>query len=207
VKELILASASPRRARLLRQVGIPFRAVPAAVDESAGRPDPDPAELVVRLALAKARWVAARLGEGLVLGADTVVAHRGEILVKPRGPAEAREMLLRLSGGAHSVFTGLALVDAATGRCETGCAETRVWMRALETELIDAYVATDEPVDKAGAYGIQGKAAFFVEKIEGCYSNVVGLPLSQLYLLLARMGLKPWSGWRDAGGEGRRADD
>jgi septum formation protein len=205
VSELILASASPRRARLLGQVGIPFRVVPAAVHESAE--GQSPADLVVRLALEKARQVAARFRRGVVLGADTVVVHGDKILGKPRDRRDAREMLLRLSGSEHSVFTGLALIDAAVGRWETGFAETRVWMRALEAELIDAYVATDEPMDKAGAYGIQGKAAFFVEKIEGCYSNVVGLPLSRLYLLLDRMEIKPWSGWRDTGDAGRGFDD
>ena len=142
------------------------------------------------------RRVAAGLREGIVLGADTVVYHRGEVLGKPADLDEARRMLRRLSGGQHSVITGLALVDARTNICESDFAETRVWMRALEDELIDAYVATGEPMDKAGAYAIQGKAALFVERIEGCYFNVVGLPLYQLSLLLSRMEIKPWSGWR-----------
>lgn len=205
--ELILASASPRRAGLLRQAGIPFRVIPGTVDEgeaAGGRP---PVEMVVSLALAKTRQVAGGLSGGLVLGADTVVVHRGEVLGKPRDAAEARRMLRRLSGGRHSVFTGLALMDTATGRYETGCSETRVWMRALESELIDAYVATGEPMDKAGAYAIQEKAACFVEKIEGCYFNVVGLPLNQLYLLLSRMDIKPWITWRDSGDAGRAVYD
>ena len=105
-------------------------------------------------------------------------------------------MLRRLSGERHSVITGLALVDAKTKREESAYTETRVWMRVLGDELIDAYVATGEPMDKAGAYAIQGKAALFVERIEGCYFNVVGLPLYQLSLLLSRMEIKPWSGWR-----------
>ncbi len=194
--KLILASASPRRAALLRQAGIPHRVVLSdlKIEE---RPEIfTPAELAVYLALQKARRVAAGLREGIVLGADTVVYHRGEVLGKPADLDEARRMLRRLSGGQHSVITGLALVDARTNICESDFAETRVWMRALEDELIDAYVATGEPMDKAGAYAIQGKAALFVERIEGCYFNVVGLPLYQLSLLLSRMEIKPWSGWR-----------
>jgi septum formation protein len=194
--KLILASASPRRAALLRQAGIPHRVVLSdlKIEE---RPEIfTPAELAVYLALQKARRVAAGLREGIVLGADTVVYHRGEVLGKPADLNEARRMLRRLSGGQHSVITGLALVNARTNICESNFAETRVWMRALEDELIDAYVATGEPMDKAGAYAIQGKAALFVERIEGCYFNVVGLPLYQLSLLLSRMEIKPWSGWR-----------
>ena len=194
--KLILASASPRRAALLRQAGIPHRVVLSdlKIEE---RPEIfTPAELAVYLALQKARRVAAGLREGIVLGADTVVYHRGEVLGKPADLDEARRMLRRLSGGQHSVITGLALVNARTNICESDFAETRVWMRALEDELIDAYVATGEPMDKAGAYAIQGKAALFVERIEGCYFNVVGLPLYQLSLLLSRMEIKPWSGWR-----------
>lgn len=205
IPALVLASASPRRAALLRQWGIPFRIMAAPLNERPG--GLPPAEAVMFLARQKAKLVAERLPSGFVLGADTVVVHAGEILGKPGDAAAAGRMLKRLSGGCHSVFTGLALADAATGRCETEVGETRVWMRALESELIEAYVATGEPLDKAGAYGIQGKAALFVEKIEGCYFNVVGLPADRLYLLLSRMGIKPWFGWRDSGDAGRTADD
>lgn len=205
--DLVLASASPRRAALLRQAGLSFRVMPAGVNESNAGACSDPAGMVVRLARAKAGRVAARLKTGVVIGADTMVVHRGEVLGKPRDRFDARQMLLRLSGCRHSVLTGLALVDVPTGRIEESFTETRVWMRALETELIDAYVATDEPMDKAGAYGIQGKAALFVEKIEGCYFNVVGLPLNRLYLLLSRMEINPWSSWGDGGDTGRAVDD
>lgn len=203
--KLILASASPRRAQLLRQVGIPFQVIPSTVNEEVEGFTPE--EMVLKLALAKARQVAAGLSDGLVLGADTVVVHHDTVLGKPRSADEARRMLLRLSGAEHRVITGLALVDAAGGGYQTACSETRVWMRALESELIDAYVATGEPMDKAGAYGVQAKAAFFVERIEGCYFNVVGLPLTQLYLLLSRMEIKPWFAWRDSDVAGRAVDD
>ena len=207
--KLVLASSSPRRAGLLRQVGIPFTVAAGGFSETtgadAGLP---PGETVRRLALAKA-WAAARRQPGgvLVLGADTVVFHRGEILGKPRDAAAARQMLSRLSGAEHSVLTGLALVETATNRTVSGWEETRVWMRALERELIEAYIATGEPMDKAGAYGIQGKAAIFIEKIAGCYYNVVGLPLSRLCFLLSRLEIKPCFGWRDRFDEQGAVDD
>lgn len=205
---LVLASASPRRAELLRQAGIPFTVAPSGVteEEEAYAAILPPGEMARHLALAKARAVAGRLASGLVLGADTVVFCRGEHLGKPRDADGARRMLAALSGAEHAVCTGLALVEAPAGRLESDFEETRVWMRTLETELIEAYVATGEPMDKAGAYGIQGKAAIFVEKIEGCYFNVVGLPLSRLFLLLARFGVEPWHGWRDSCDDRRAAD-
>ncbi|NLA26382.1 MAG: septum formation protein Maf [Firmicutes bacterium] len=194
--ELILASRSPRRAALLRQAGIPHRVILSDLPEGEQQQFLDPIEMAVSLALQKARGVAATLQEGLVLGADTLICHGGEILGKPADRGEARRMLRCLSGGRHRVITGLALVDVQANKQESCFCETRVWMRILEDELIDAYVATGEPMDKAGAYAIQGKAAIFIEKLEGCYFNVVGLPLHQLSLLLSRMGIKPWSGWR-----------
>lgn len=194
--ELILASASPRRAALLRQAGIPHRIILSGLQGEERSGLLDPGESASFLALQKARPVALSLREGLVLGADTLVCHRGKILGKPADEDEARRMLRFLSGEVHSVITGLALVDARTDEYESCFTETRVWMRVLEDELIDAYVATGEPMDKAGAYAIQGKAAVFVERIEGCYFNVVGLPLHQLFLLLSRMDIKPWSQWR-----------
>lgn len=208
-KPLILASASPRRAALLRQVGIPFTVAAGDLPEEVQADIAlSPEERVRALALAKAGAVARRQLDGaLVLGADTLVFCRGEILGKPRDSTAARRMLAALSGGEHSVFTGLALVEVATGRTVSDWEETRVWMRALEAELIEAYIATGEPMDKAGAYGIQGKAALFVKKIAGCYFNVVGLPLSRLYFLLSCLGVKPWSGWRDSFDERGTVDD
>ncbi len=194
---MILASASPRRAALLRQAGIPYRVSVSDVRAEEKRPEfLAPPEQALYLALQKAKQVAAAHREGLVLGADTLVCHRGEVLGKPADREEARRMLRRLSGGSHLVITALALVDARRGDHVSSVTETRVWMRVLEDELIEAYVATGEPMDKAGAYAIQGKAAVFVERIEGCYFNVVGLPLHQLFLLLSRRSIKPWSGWR-----------
>ncbi|HHX86800.1 MAG TPA: septum formation inhibitor Maf [Firmicutes bacterium] len=197
---IILASASPRRARLLSQAGIPFRVIPAEVEEV--YPWLEPAAAVQQQALSKAEQVAKNLPRGIVLGADTVVLHRGEVLGQPQSLLEARKMLVRLSGDQHRVITGIALVDVESGRKLLDCVQTRVWMKALEKELIDAYISTGEPLDKAGAYGIQGKAALFVDKIEGCYFNVVGLPLSRLCLLLSRMGISPWLNWRESDEQG-----
>ncbi len=186
---LILASASPRRAELLRQVGIPFQIVIPGVSEIKFSSLP-PQEMVARLSLEKALAVSTRLEEGIILAADTVVLHRGVIMGKPADQKDARRMLRLLSGDQHTVLTGLTLLDATSGKYECRVSETKVWIRELSESDLDAYVATGEPLDKAGAYGIQGRAALFVEKIEGCYFNVVGLPLNLLYDLMQRMQIR-----------------
>jgi septum formation protein len=194
---IILASASPRREALLTQIGLPFRVEPSGVsEEKAGRPG-DPASFVEQAAFAKAEEVAARVGDGLVLGADTVVVIGGEALGKPATTAEAREMLARLSNATHEVYTGLALVLVGGGnavRRRVGHEMTRVTFRALTPDDIEGYVATGEPMDKAGAYGIQGRGAALVERIEGCYFNVVGLPLARLVEMLREFGVLVWEG-------------
>jgi septum formation protein len=181
--ELILASSSPRRKELLRQAGFRFKVDPADVDESV-RPDEGPEDYAVRVALDKARRTAERHASGMVLGADTVVLVDGYILGKPSSREEAAAMLSRISGRTHMVLTGLALVDAATGRYATSVETTEVRMRALTAGEIQDYVDTGEPMDKAGAYGIQGRAAVFVEGVNGCFFNVVGLPLARLDKML-----------------------
>lgn len=188
---LILASASPRRADLLRQAGLSFRIIVPEVEEMITGKVP-PQELVKQLSREKAQQVAAKIKSGFVLGADTLVFHRKAILGKPGDHDEAREMLKRLQGDRHEVLTGLCLVDAATGNFESGMAITAVWLKPLSDGQINAYIATGEPLDKAGAYGIQGKAGLFVEKIEGCYFNVVGLPLGLLYDLLKKTKQPFW---------------
>jgi septum formation protein len=175
---LILASASPRRAEILSNAGIPFiREIPTDVDETPAPGEP-PRDYVMRLAQEKAAAIEAQPGR-IVLGADTTVVIDGEILGKPADPADAARMLRLLSGRAHEVITGICLrhcggeiVDAAT---------TRVWFALLSDAEIADYVAGGEPMDKAGAYGIQGLASKFVTRIEGCYFNVMGLPLSLVY--------------------------
>ncbi|MCR4398549.1 MAG: Maf family protein [Firmicutes bacterium] len=184
---LVLASTSPRRIELLRQIGLQFVVVPSGADETLV--GGGPAEIAEALALSKAESVAGRVGSGLVIGADTVVALDGEILGKPRDPADARMMLEKLSGRAHSVVTGVAVVDAATGRRAVEYEESRVWFRALNSDEIEAYVSSGEPMDKAGAYGVQGLGSVLVERIEGCYFNVVGLPLPRLARILKSFGL------------------
>jgi len=178
---VVLASASPRRVALLRQVGLAF----TVVDPGPDRDWPGQAEPrhgVRALALEKARRVAGRRPEALVLGADTVVVARGVRLGKPSGEAEALEMLKRLQGRTHEVWTGIALV---LGREQRTAAEvTKVQFARLDDAELRAYVRTGEPLDKAGAYGIQGQAAQFVRRIEGDYSNVVGLPLARLRQML-----------------------
>lgn len=184
---LILASQSPRREALLRQVGLNFEIMPSDVEEvfPAGEP---PAATAEMLALVKAQQVASQRTEGLVIGADTVVVVDGQILGKPAGPDEAKEMLRLLSGREHQVITGVAVVDAATGRARSDGVATSVRFAPLSEEAIARYVATGEPLDKAGAYAIQGFGALLIEGLCGCYYNVVGLPLRRLAELLGEFG-------------------
>jgi septum formation protein len=168
---------------LLAQVGISYLPDPARVDESV-YPGEEAEAYVRRIALAKARETAGRHAAGLVIGADTVVVVDGDILGKPSSYEDAVRMLSMLSGRPHKVITGLALVDAATGRSAVGFEVTEVRLRELTKAEIEAYAATGEPMDKAGAYGIQGRAALFVEGVTGCFFNVVGLPLARLDRML-----------------------
>lgn len=202
--DIILASASPRRAALLRQVGLPVRIHPSGLDEGGEetRDGETPEAYASRLALAKARDVADRLKRGLVIGADTVVVCDGKVLGKPRDRVEARAFLLSLAGRTHRVITGVAVVEAETGRAEVDTSATSVRMRTFDAEEAARYVASGEPLDKAGAYGIQGRGALLVEEIQGDYFTVVGLPLVLLAALLRRFGVDPW-GPGDAEGDPR----
>jgi septum formation protein len=190
---LYLASASPRRRDLLAQIGVECRSLPVNLDESP-LPGELPAPYVTRLALDKARAARTLLdGKGvadpvLVLAADTAVVVAGEILGKPRDAADAAVMLRRLGGREHRVLTGVALIGP--GALErVGLNESRVRMRPITEAEIAAYWATGEPADKAGAYGIQGRGALFIEAIAGSYSGVMGLPLFETAALLAAAGL------------------
>lgn len=182
---LVLASGSPRRRDLLRAHGYrPVLRVPE-VDETP-RPGEPAVALALRLARSKAEAVPGRLGE-LVLAADTLV-HRGHLVLgKPSGDAEARAMLTELSDGWHDVTTAFCV--RGDGRSHAQAVTTRVRFRALEPALVDGYVATGEPLDKAGAYGIQGRGAGLVAEIAGSYTNVVGLPLAEVVVALAALGL------------------
>jgi septum formation protein len=182
---LVLASASPRRRELLAGLGLQFTVRPADVDETP-RDGEDPGAYVLRLAQEKAAAVA-RDQEELVLAADTTVVVDGEILGKPSDEEDARRMLRRLSGREHEVLTGLALCEAG-GRDASSVERSRVRMAALSEDEIAWYAASGEPLDKAGAYAIQGLGSLFVEAVAGNYSNVVGLPVPAVYRLFAALG-------------------
>ena len=183
---LVLASASPRRRELLAQIGLSVDVVPADIDESI-LPGEGAVQYVGRLAQAKAAVVADKWAGRIVLAADTAIAFNDEILGKPRSPAEAMAMLTVLSGKTHDVLTGAAIVYDQTSHWQV--VRTKVRMRTLSTQQIESYVATGEPLDKAGSYGIQGLGAVLIEGIEGSYSNVVGLPLAETAELLAKVGI------------------
>lgn len=184
---VILASSSPRRLQLLQQIGIEAEVHPAAFDEldGSGR---QADQVVLANAVGKCRAVADICGDAVpVVAADTVVVLDGQILGKPRDAGDAMRMLTELSGRTHRVLTGVAV--SFQGRQLAEVCDTEVVFRTLTEAEIAAYIATGEPLDKAGAYGIQGRGAVFVEKIDGCYNNVVGLPLTRLHLMLAKLGV------------------
>lgn len=183
---VILASSSPRRLQLLQQIGIEAEVRPAAFDELSTGKMAD--EVVLANAVGKCQSVCAACGDKVpVIAADTVVVLDGKILGKPKDAADAVRMLTELSGRTHKVLTGVAV--SFDGRQLAEVCETEVIFRTLTAAEIADYVATGEPLDKAGAYGIQGRGAVFVEKINGCYNNVVGLPLTRLHLMLAKLGV------------------
>ncbi|MBR6755479.1 MAG: septum formation inhibitor Maf [Peptococcaceae bacterium] len=187
--DFVLASASPRRFELLQQVGAKFTVQVSEVQEVID-PALDVQETVQSLAWQKAKAVAATLQDGIVLGADTIVVSEGVILGKPKTKEEAKEMLTSLSGKWHEVMTGVALIDASGKQKDWQSVEvTRVKFRNLTEQDIAAYIATNECMDKAGAYGIQGFGALLVEQIAGCYFNVVGLPLQRVAAGLFTMGV------------------
>ncbi len=188
--KLILASASERRAGILRDAGIPFIVMSSAVDETPS-PGESPHDLVQRLAAAKAELVAARaVGPAIVIAADTIVTLEGHIFGKPRSSDDARRMVEKLSGRTHAVLTGVALIRLPDAERLTFVESTLVHFAALSAEEISRYLATGEPHNKAGAYAIQGRAGRYIPRIEGCYFNVVGLPLARLQQTLASLG---WS--------------
>ncbi len=188
-----LASASPRRLALLEGVGLTVVPCPSPVDESA-LPGEDPVTRVARLAEAKVTAAAARLGDlpedAVLLGADTTVVLDGEALDKPAGPEEACAILRRLAGRTHEVWTGVHLRRPGTGARADGRERTRVRFRPFGEDAVAWYVASGEPLDKAGAYGIQGLGVFLVEGIDGSWSNVVGLPLERLPAMMRHVGIR-----------------
>lgn len=183
---LILASASPRRKRLLQQAGLPFQAAPADIQEDHGGEDPE--QTVCALATQKAETVAQGFSGQWVLGADTVVIQGGVILGKPADQDQARSMLERLSGREHRVVTGFSIHAPSGEAVHREAVTTLVRFRALDQEEIERYIATGEPFGKAGAYAIQGMGDVMVESISGSYTNVVGLPLCALIQALLAVG-------------------
>ncbi|MBC8316849.1 MAG: septum formation inhibitor Maf [Desulfobulbaceae bacterium] len=188
VGPLILASASPRRQKFLRELGIDFSVEVAEVDESS-HGEVSPEAFVRRLAREKAEYVSRQFPQECVLAADTVVVLDSEILGKPDSPGDAETMLQRLSGRWHEVWTGFCVLRPADGLHVLEAVCTRVLFRELTEELCRAYVLTGEPLDKAGSYGLQGRGGFLVEEIDGSYSNVIGLPLAQVIDIMLKYGI------------------
>jgi len=188
--KFILASASPRRRELLASIGLEFEVIPSAVPEvrAAGE---SPEEYVARLSREKAAAIAAKHGDRWIIAADTTVLLGEELLEKPLDAADARRMLATIAGKTHIVYTGVTLQNAGGGYHDTRVAESEVRMLPLSEREIEWYVATGEPLDKAGAYAVQGIGAMFIDSVHGSYTNVVGLPLALLYEMLKRAGIDP----------------
>ncbi len=185
---LLLASQSPRRRELLKLLGISFKAAAANVDESL-LPKESPADYVLRLSQEKARACADSTKKQLVIGSDTAVADGNEILGKPKNAEEAARMLHRLRGRVHQVYTGIAVYESQSGRFFTDISVSDVPMRAYDNAEVETYIATEDPLDKAGAYAIQHPDFHPVENFSGCYAGVMGLPLCHLAVLLRKSGV------------------
>ncbi len=183
----ILASASPRRQELLRSVGLKFKTIPAHVNEDYCEGE-SPREHVQRLARDKALAVARKYPESWVLGADTIVVIDGLILGKPKNKTQARQMLERLSGREHNVFTGFTLSHTASRSRKTKVIRSAVQFKQISAEEMEWYISCDEPYDKAGGYAVQGRGAYFIQSIRGSYTNVIGLPLCEVLEELKKMG-------------------
>ena len=185
IEEIILASASPRRKELLEQIGLNFRIEPSNAEENINEKDPE--KLVAELSKLKANDVWEKYPDACIIAADTIVYANGEILGKPKDRAAGERILKMLSGNKHTVYTGLTVQDK--NGTVTEISATEVYFKDLSQQAIEKYLDRNEYADKAGAYGIQGYAARFVDKINGCYSNVVGLPLSLLDKILSEKGI------------------
>jgi septum formation protein len=184
-RRLILASASPRRAELLKFAGLTFEIMPSRIDESLAASE-SPEEHVLRLSREKAQAVGDQYPEACVLGADTIVLIEENILGKPADPSEARQMLKRLSGCIHEVYTGFTIMNKTDQVMISQAVKSRVTFRDIPDEEIAWYVSTREPYDKAGAYAVQGLGAFFIREIHGSYTNVMGLPLCEVVDVLKK---------------------
>lgn len=184
--KFILASASPRRQELLRSVGLKFKTVPAHVNEDHIRGE-SPRQHVRRLAQEKALLISRKHPQAWVLGADTIVVIDGLILGKPKNKTQAREMLGRLSGRRHTVFTGFTLANNAAGLIKTKVVQSAVRFKKISAGEMEWYISSAEPYDKAGGYAMQGKGAYFIKSIRGSYTNVIGLPLGEVLETLKKL--------------------
>ncbi len=189
MKRIILASQSPRRREIMELLRIEFECCPADINEFFLSGE-NPREAVRRIAKSKAEKVRQQLESGLIIAADTVVVCNGEMLGKPDDAQDAFNKLSMLKGRKHEVITAVCVIDAESGFFEVQDETSRVYFRDITDEEIRAYILTGEPMDKAGAYAIQGTGAVFIERIEGCYFNVVGLPLKNVYIMLKRLGVR-----------------
>lgn len=192
MKNIVLASQSPRRQELLKQLNIPFEIVVSRVKEVFD-PCEDPSKIVKELALQKGMWVQNHCRKSsIIISADTIVVAEGQILGKPKNIDDARNMLSLLSGKKHQVFTGLCIIDSELEKKAVDVGITDVYFRNLDREEIEGYLRTSEPYDKAGAYGIQGLGAVFIDKIDGDFFTVMGLPVEKLYNILKTFNINIW---------------
>lgn len=189
MKPLILASTSPRRKQLLKKLGLKFKAVAPDFQEKLDA-NLKPLVLVKKLAQAKAKNVAQRYNHAIVIGADTIVVFKNRIIGKPRNVTEAKKILRQLSGKIHQVISAFTIIDTQNNKTVTKTVTTKVYFKQLTVKEIDNYVKTKEPLDKAGAYAIQGRGAKLIEKIKGDYYNVVGLPIEALITALKNLKLR-----------------
>lgn len=196
-KKIILASTSPRRHGLAQQMGLEFEIVPSNYEEDMSM-DMGPAELAKTLSYGKAKEVASRMKEGIVLGVDTFVVFEGKKLGKPKSEEDAFNMLRSFSGKSQEVYSGVALINCETGEEIQDYEVTKVKFRDMDDLEIKNYIKTREPMDKAGAYGIQGLSSIFIEKVDGCYSNAVGFPIYNIYKNLKKIGVDifEYESWR-----------
>jgi septum formation protein len=197
-QKLILASTSPRRHELAKVMGLDFDIVPSSYEEDMTM-KMSKGNLVMTLAHGKAADVAKKFENGIVIGMDTIVSFKGRVLGKPKSKKEAFEMLKSYSGKVNKVYSGVCLIDCKTGRTIKDYEVTKVKFRKISDFEIKKYIATGEPMDKAGAYGIQGLSAIFIEGVKGCHTNVIGFPIHNLYKNLTKMGVdifqyKKWKG-------------
>lgn len=190
MRRLVLASTSPRRLKLLTDAGFSFESIAPEYEEDMTLLLP-PAELVKHLSRGKAESVASKVQDGILIAGDTIVVYEGEVIGKPYTESRAREMLRQLSGSVHSVLTGVTVLDTKTGETVSEAIEAKIHFKTLSDLEIDAYVGTGEPLDKAGAYAIQGEGRKFVERIDGDFVTIVGLPIARITEILRSFGIEP----------------